>query len=159
MFNLFKKSNSIIAPMCGRVLDLSKVPDGVFASRLAGDGVAIDCSEDVIVAPADGTLSLIFKTNHAFGITLDNGIELLIHIGIDTVKLKGEGFQRLAREKTRVKVGEPIVRINRKFIKEKGYSLISPILITNVEKIEQIKGNVDIKVTSGKDIIFTYKIK
>lgn len=159
MFDVFKKNNSVIAPICGKVLDLSQVPDDVFASKLAGDGVAIECSDDTIVSPVEGTLSLIFKTNHAFGITVDNGIELLVHIGIDTVNLKGEGFERLAKEGGRVKVGDPIIRINRDFIKEKGYSLISPVLITNLEKIKEIKSNVDIKATAGKDTIFTYKVK
>ena len=93
MFGLFKKELKLIAPATGKTIDLSQVPDQVFAEKMAGDGVAIEVTGDTIVAPADGELSLVFKTNHAFAMTLSNGIELLVHVGIDTVSLEGEGFE------------------------------------------------------------------
>lgn len=159
MLNFFKKNCEIIAPASGKVLDLKDVPDKVFAEKMAGDGVAIDVEDENILAPADGVISLIFKTNHAVGMTLGNGAELLIHIGIDTVQLKGEGFTRIVEEGKKVKVGEPIVKINREFITEKGYSLITPVLITNPGVVKDISGNVGLNVKAGKDVIMAYKIK
>ncbi|EJO5349337.1 PTS glucose transporter subunit IIA [Clostridium botulinum] len=159
MFNFFKKEKNIIAPVSGRVLELSKVPDEVFASKLAGDGVAIECEDNTIVAPANGKISLIFKTNHAVGISLDDGTELLVHIGIDTVKLEGKGFERLLEQGDRVKVGDPIIKIDREFIKDKGYSLITPILITNVDNVKNIQCKTGFNAECGKDVLITYTSK
>ncbi len=159
MFGFLKKNFQLIAPVNGKLVDLSKVPDEVFAQKLAGDGVAIESTGDIIVAPADGVLSLIFKTNHAFAMTLDNGAELLVHIGIDTVELQGEGFERLAEEGKRIKAGDPIVKINREYITEKGLSLITPILITNSDNFKEITYKTDVNVTAGKDTILEYKTK
>lgn len=157
MFSLFKKEYIIIAPISGEVLDLSKAPDPVFSQKLAGDGVLINPSDSLIVAPADGVLSMIFKTNHAFGIKLENGIEILVHIGIDTVKLNGQGFERIAAEGSAVKSGEPVMRIDRKFITESGFSLMTPVLITNPDEISAMNFLIDCKVTAGCDAIIRYK--
>ena len=78
---------------------------------MAGDGIAIDTTGDTIVAPADGELTLVFKTKHAFALTLENGVELLVHIGIETVGLEGEGFEQLVEQGTKVKAGTPIIKI------------------------------------------------
>jgi len=134
MFSFFKRENKIVAPVLGRVLELSEVPDEVFASKLAGDGVAIECEDNTIVAPANGVISLIFKTNHAFGITLEDGTELLVHIGIDTVKLEGKGFERLLQEGDKVKTGDPIIRIDRELIMLKIYN-IKQVLMLSLERI------------------------
>ena len=130
MFGLFKKELKLIAPATGKTIDLSQVPDQVFAEKMAGDGVAIEVTGDTIVAPADGELSLVFKTNHAFAMTLSNGIELLVHVGIDTVSLEGEGFERLTEPGQQVKAGTPILKIDRDFILGKGLKLHTPVLIT-----------------------------
>lgn len=157
MFEFFKKKYSLIAPISGKIMNLSEVPDQVFAEKMAGDGIAIDSTGDLVVAPADGVLTLIFRTNHAFGITLDNGLELLVHIGLDTVALNGEGFERIAVEGTNVKAGDPIIKINREFLISKGCNLITPLLITNVDNISDINYENNKHVESGKDIAFTYK--
>lgn len=159
MFGIFKKSLEIIAPISGKVIDLSEVPDKVFAEKMAGDGVGIDSTGDTVVAPVDGTVVLIFKTNHAFAMRLDNGIELLIHIGIDTVELEGVGFERLIEEGSKVKMGEPVIKIDRSFITQKGYSLVTPVLITNPDKLKEIKYNTNLTADAGKQTIITYKIK
>lgn len=159
MFGFLKSSLELLAPVSGRVLPLSSVPDEVFATKLAGDGVAIDPIEDIIVAPGSGELVLIFKTNHAFCIRLENGIEVLVHIGIDTVNLNGEFFERLAIEGTKVKAGDPIVKVNRVKIAEKGYSLITPILITNMEIVKEIEYFHGKVVKAGNDAIISYKVK
>ncbi|WP_027634339.1 PTS sugar transporter subunit IIA [Clostridium hydrogeniformans] len=157
MFGLFKKDLKLVAPVSGKAIDLSQVPDAVFAQKMAGDGAAIEATGDVAVAPCDGTLTLIFKTNHAFAMTLDNGVELLIHIGIDTVELNGEGFERLAEEGTKVTAGTPIIKFNAEFIKSKGLSLATPVLITNPDSVKEIKSLTGKDVTAGEDEIVTYR--
>lgn len=159
MFDFFRKSMELIAPVSGKIIDLSEVPDQVFAQKMAGDGVGIDSTSDIVVAPADGIISLIFKTNHAFAMTLNNGIEILVHIGIDTVELEGKGFERLIQEGSRVKAGDAVIKLNRQLIKENGYSLVTPVLITNSDKLKEINYNTNIVGEAGKDIIITYKTK
>lgn len=159
MFEFFKKAHNLIAAVDGKVIDLSQVPDQVFAERMAGDGAAIDAVGDTIVAPADGELSLIFRTNHAFGISLADGVQLLVHIGLDTVALEGEGFERVAEEGQKVKAGDPIVKIDRELIISKGYSLITPVLITNPDIATDLKSCIGDNVRAGKDVMTSYKIK
>lgn len=163
MFGFFKKkkqneSLNFVAPVNGKVIELSEVPDPVFAQKMAGDGVAIDTTGDIIVAPCDGELSLIFKTKHAFAMTLDNGIEILVHIGIETVSLKGEGFKQLVEQGTKVKAGTPIIKIDRNFIKSKGLSLITPVLITNPDRVKAIDKKINMDAIAGKTIIMEYSL-
>lgn len=161
IFNLFrnKSSMNIVAPVKGRVIDLSETPDKVFAEKMAGDGVAIDAIGDVFVSPCDGTLTMIFKTNHAFGIKTENGIEILVHIGIDTVQLNGDGFERLCEENAKVKAGTPIIKINRELIEKNGKSLITPVLITNMDSIKSLEPKVGIECIEGETIILEYRKK
>lgn len=159
MFGFFKKSFKLIAPIDGKILDISEVPDQVFAQKMAGDGVAIDTTGDTVVAPADGNLSMIFKTNHAFGITLSNGAEILVHIGLDTVALEGAGFERIAQEGQDVKAGDVIIKLNRDEIISKGYSLLTPVLITNPDNFKELEMNIGAQVKAGQDEILTYKAK
>lgn len=159
MFGFLKKEFKLLAPISGKSIDLSQVPDPIFSQKMAGDGVGIDSTDDIVVAPADGVVPVIFKTNHAFGMVLDNGIELLVHIGIDTVELNGIGFERFIQEGSKVKAGEPVIRIDRNLIKEKGYSLVTPVIITNPDILKEIRYNTNIKVEAGKETVISYKIK
>lgn len=159
MFDILKKSFRLTAPIDGKVIPLSEVEDQVFAQKMAGDGVAIDSTGDIIKAPADGKLSLVFRTNHAFGMRLENGIEILVHIGLDTVKLEGEGFQRLAQEGQDVKAGDPVIKIDRKLVESRGYSLVTPVLITNMDKVKEINYKTGSNAVSGKDVVVSYKMK
>ncbi|MFT8340740.1 MAG: PTS glucose transporter subunit IIA [Clostridium beijerinckii] len=165
MFNFFKrnskdsaKETKLIAPITGKTIDLSQVPDQVFAQKMAGDGLAIDPTGDVIVAPADGELTLVFDTLHAFAITLGNGAELLVHIGIDTVSLNGEGFEQLTKAGTKVKAGTPIIKIDRNFILSKGFSLITPVLITNMDLVKELKTDIDKDIVAGQDEIISFSV-
>ncbi|WP_315068577.1 PTS glucose transporter subunit IIA [uncultured Clostridium sp.] len=162
MFNFFKKNTTnetkLLAPVTGKTIDLSQVPDQVFAERMAGDGVAIDPTGDVIVAPADGHLALIFNTKHAFALALDNGVELLVHIGIDTVSLNGEGFEQLVEAGTKVKAGTPIIKIDRDFILSKGFSLITPVLVTNMDAVKDLKADVNKDVVAGQSEVVTFSL-
>ena len=152
------KSYNLVSAVNGKLLNLSEVPDPVFAEKMAGDGVAIDPTGDIIVAPADGELTLVFNTKHAFALTLDNGIELLVHVGIDTVSLKGEGFEQLAEAGIKVKAGTPILKIDRDLIRSKGLSLITPILITNPDITSSIVTNESIETIAGETVVVEYSI-
>lgn len=165
MFNFFKKafgskesSNELklIAPLTGTAIPLSEVPDPVFAQKMAGDGMAIMPTADTVVAPADGELTLLFGTKHAFAMTLENGLEILVHIGVDTVGLNGEGFEALATQGQKVKAGTPIIKIDRDFIASKGLSLATPVLITNVTEVSSISPTESGNVTAGETTILTY---
>jgi sugar PTS system EIIA component len=149
----------LLAPVDGKVLDLSMVPDKIFSRRIVGDGVAIQPKGNIIVAPACGELSVVFKTNHAFGMILENKTEVLVHIGINTLELNGKGFERLAAEGSKVKVGDPIIKFDRNYMEKKGYSVIIPVIITNLENVSNINYlNINSNVKSGEDAILDYKL-
>lgn len=159
MLNIFKKWYNLVAPVSGRTLTLAEVPDQVFAQKMAGDGIAIEAEGDVVVAPADGKLTFIFRTNHAFGMTLDNGVEILVHVGIDTVTLNGEGFERLASEGTMLQSGDPVLSIHRKIVEKSGLSLITPVVITNPDKVVELQTGEQETVQVGQDVIIKYRLK
>lgn len=151
-------ANALVAVATGDVIPLSEVPDPVFAQKLAGDGAAIIVKGDTIVAPADGELSLVFKTKHAFALTLENGLELLVHIGVDTVGLNGEGFEQLVEQGTKVTAGTPIIKIDREFILSKGLSLATPVLITNVDSAKSITTVESGSVVAGENVVVNFEI-
>lgn len=159
MLGFIKRSYKLFAPIDGKVVDLTKIPDDIFAEKMAGDGIAIEATGDTVVAPADGEITLIFKTNHAFGMLLENKVEILVHVGLDTICLCGEGFQRLIEEGKKVKAGEPVLRFDREYIKERNCSFTTPVLITNVEDVCFTDLHIGQEVKAGKDIIFKYKVK
>ena len=150
------KTFKLVAPMTGKSIPLSETPDPVFAQKMAGDGLAMLPEADVVVAPADGELSLVFNTKHAFAMTLENGVELLVHIGIETVTLNGEGFEQLAEAGTKVKAGDPIIKIDREFIKSKGLPLTTPVLITNPDILKSITPVENVATVAGETTILEY---
>lgn len=125
---------AIAAPLSGTLLPLSEVPDAAFAAGKVGKGAAIDPDGDVVVAPADGKVMVTFPTGHAVGLKLDNGLQVLVHIGVDTVNMDGEGFEFLVAKGDRVTAGTPLVRFDRDAIVAAGYSPITPVLVTNHRK-------------------------
>ena len=136
MFQLFKKKPEkpeleLAAMTDGRCIPLEEVKDPVFSGKALGDGVAIIPEDCVITAPCDGTLSMIAETLHAFGMTRDDGLELMVHIGIDTVALKGEGFQALASQGSIIKKGEPVIRFDASLMKEKGVDMTTMLILLN----------------------------
>ncbi|HHV74962.1 MAG TPA: PTS glucose transporter subunit IIA [Thermoanaerobacterium sp.] len=156
MLNIFRKSCRrllIKAPVDGEIVDIVEVPDEVFAQKLVGDGVAVNPKSDIFVSPVDGVITTVFPTKHAIGIKTIEGIEIMIHVGVDTVKLNGEGFTTFINEGDKVKVGDKLLQINKLILESKAKSLISPIIITNIERIKEMNKIIG-SVTAGEtDII------
>ncbi len=157
MFGFFKaKKEKIVAPVDGNIVELSEVPDQVFAEKMAGDGVAIIPLSNTFVAPIAGVVSKIFSTNHAYSIISKNGLEVLVHIGLDTVALKGEGFKRLVEEGQSVSVGKPIISADLEYIKREGKNIITPIVF-NCKKDITIEKN-SVKMVREGEYILTVTI-
>lgn len=133
-----KQGIDILAPVSGEIVPIEDVPDVVFAEKIVGDGIAIKPTGSQLVAPCDGTIGKIFDTNHAFSIESQEGIELFIHFGIDTVELKGEGFSRLAVEAQEVKAGEPILEFDLAFLESRAKSTLTPIVVSNMDELREI---------------------
>ncbi|MEH7440409.1 glucose-specific PTS transporter subunit IIBC [Neobacillus drentensis] len=138
-----------VAPIKGEIKEITAVPDQVFAGKMMGDGFAIVPSEGLVVSPVDGKIVNLFPTKHAIGILSDGGREILIHVGIDTVNLKGQGFETLVSENDRVVKGQPLLKVDLDYIKEHATSTITPIVFTNLAEGEKIviekQGLVDVK--------------
>jgi PTS system glucose-specific IIA component len=148
MFGFLKrKTREVKAPIDGQLIALEEVDDEVFSSRMAGDGVAILPVGDTFVSPIDGVITKIFSTNHAYSVKSKQDLEVLVHIGLETVALKGEGFERLASEGDEVKVGDPIIKVDLNYIKEHAKDIITPILITDESKYEAIDKNTNVVIT------------
>lgn len=161
MFRLFNKEVKIMAPVSGRCVDLSHVPDEIFSQKMIGDGVAIIPSDGLFVAPADGELTMLFPTGHAYGMKVGQHIEILVHIGIDTVELNGEGFELLAEQGQQVKAGTPIIRVDLNFLKQKGYEIITPVIVTSPSPADDesnIKAVCDRDITAKNDLLFTVSL-
>ncbi len=124
----------VLAPISGRAVPLAEVPDEVFAEGMAGQGCAIvpEASGEA-VAPVSGVLVKLFEGGHAFGIATDGGIEMIVHLGLDTIELRGKGFERIATEGERVEAGQPIVRFDLDEIRAGDYDPVTPVLVTNDE--------------------------
>lgn len=124
----------IYSPLKGTTIKLEEVEDEAFSSGILGQGVAILPEEGVLYAPADGTISTFFPTGHAIGMMTDSGVELLIHVGMDTVQLNGKGFHAFAADGDQVKKGQKLLEFDQKLITEAGYSLVTPVLVTNADE-------------------------
>ena len=130
----------IASPLKATTMDLDKVPDPVFSSGAVGQGVGLEPEGDIVVkAPADGTVVVAPSSGHAFGITLDNGVEILIHVGLDTVNLEGKGFDVKVAQGDRVSEGQELVRVDRSVIEQAGYPLTTPVLITNTASFASVE--------------------
>lgn len=132
----------IVAPLAGTVMPLNEVEDPVFSTGVVGQGAGISPADGktiVVTAPAAGTLAVASDSGHAYGITLDSGVEVLIHVGLDTVQLAGKGFDVKVKQGDHVTAGQELVRVDRKTIEDAGYSLTTPVLITNTDKFASVE--------------------
>ena len=145
----------VLAPLDGTVVALEDVPDQVFAQKMVGDGVAIDPSGSLAIAPVAGDLVKLFPGGHAFGITTKEGVELIVHIGLVTVELNGEGFENIAREGQKVKAGTPIVRFDRATIERTGKVILSPVVSSGSGTIVRRASGV---VRAGRDVLFVLQV-
>ncbi|MGE7758510.1 PTS sugar transporter subunit IIA [Peribacillus sp. NPDC097895] len=136
-----KKENveQLLAPINGQVMNIEDVPDPVFSGKMMGDGIAILPEEGLVVSPLDAEVVQVFHTKHALGLRTKSGIELLIHIGLETVNLKGEGFEVHVAEGQSVKAGDKLVTFDIEFLKSNAPSIVTPIVITNGELVEKLE--------------------
>lgn len=146
-------STKLVSPLNGDVKPLSEIKDEVFSSGAMGQGVAIEPSEGVLHAPADGKIALVFPTGHVVGINTTDGAEVLMHIGMDTVNLQGKGFKTLVQKGQEVKAGDPLVEFNIKEIKAAGYEVATPVVVTNSKKYESINQVDNGTVEVGQEIL------
>jgi PTS system beta-glucosides-specific IIC component len=147
------KGGVIAAPVTGNVIALSDVKDEAFSSGAMGQGLGIEPTEGKVYAPIDGEITTFFPTGHAIGITSDNGIEILIHVGMDTVELNGKGFTPKKKQGDRVTKGELMLEFDMNVIKEAGYSTVTPMIITNSEDFADIIPAEPGSITHGQDAI------
>ncbi len=131
-------TNGIYSPLKGQFISIADVPDPTFSGKLVGDGFAIDPTEGVVYSPVDGKVAQIFHTNHAVGIIAESGAEVLVHVGIDTVKMKGEGFTGKVAAGDSVKKGDILIEFDLDLVKERAKSTITPVVITNMDKISDL---------------------
>ncbi|MCI2773056.1 phosphotransferase system enzyme IIA-like protein [Staphylococcus petrasii] len=132
------KEIQIYAPLTGEYVKIEDIPDPVFAQKMMGEGFGINPSEGEVVSPIEGKVDNVFPTKHAIGLKADNGLELLVHIGLDTVQLDGQGFEILVNSGDTVKVGDPLLKFDLEYIRKNAKDVISPIIITNSDQTESI---------------------
>lgn len=130
-----KPAINFLSPLSGKIIPLEEVPDSTFSQKILGDGFAIIPNEGLAVSPFDGSVETLISSHHAIGLRSKEGIEVLIHIGIDTVKLKGQGFKALVQEGQSVRVGDPLIQFDLEFIQKNSPSIITPILFTNTDEL------------------------
>lgn len=160
LFDFLKKGRAVElrAPLSGAVVPLANVPDPVFAGKMVGDGVAIDPSDGVVCSPCDGEVVALFPTFHAVGIRSCDGLEILIHVGIDTVEMKGEGFSSAVTMGDRVTTGQELLRFDPVLVRSKAPSVLSPVLLTSMPRVETFQV-AEGSVEAGKDVLFSVVLK
>ncbi|SET21855.1 glucose-specific PTS transporter subunit IIBC [Anaerobranca gottschalkii] len=152
-----EKTSNFLSPMEGKLIDLSEVPDQVFSKKIMGDGFAIEPQKGDVVSPVDGKVVSLFPTNHAIGILGKDGLEILIHVGIDTVELKGEGFQALVKEGDEIKAGQPLLKVDLEKVKKEGKAIVTPVIFTNLTEGQKIHFEEGKKVQKGQSGIVVIK--
>lgn len=147
----------ILSPFTGRVVRIEDVPDPVFAEKMVGDGLAVDPTDGVGCAPTAGHIQLFHRSGHALAVKTSDEVAVLVHIGIDTVGMKGEGFTRLAEEGDRVAAGQEIVRFDLGAIRSAGHSPISPVILPDLPDGFEIEKTGLVEVRAGKDVLLTVR--
>ena len=161
MFGQFKKKTEepkvLVATQNGRSVDITTLPDPVFAEKMLGDGFAVAPSDGIVAAPADGEIIDVQDSLHAYGIRTDDGLEILVHIGINTVALNGEGFQCHVKVGNRVKAGDVLAEADLGLMKEKGYETYTITLITNMDAVKNLQVEY-VDTIRGETPVLTYNI-
>lgn len=152
MFGFLKrKIREIKSPVDGQIVALESVDDEVFSKKLVGDGVAVIPMSNIFTAPIDGMITKIFPTNHAYSIKSTKDLEVMVHIGLDTVALEGKGFERIANEGDEVKAGDPVIRVDLAYIREHAKDIITPVIISDDSDVKNIEKRLNI--VKSQDII------
>ncbi len=165
MFSKWRKKSAenqvveVVAPVTGRAVPLTEVPDEAFAGGHMGQGVAIEPTEGKLIAPFDGTVVHVIKSNHAVMVENAEGLQFLFHIGINTVSLKGEGFTSHVTTGDAVKAGQILIEFDIAKIKEAGYPVITPIIVTNADEVASDLEKIIGPVTAGRDVILKAVLK
>ncbi|KAF1370969.1 MAG: N-acetylglucosamine-specific PTS transporter subunit IIBC [Yokenella regensburgei] len=150
---------TLVSPVTGDVVALEQVPDEAFASKAVGDGIAVKPTEKLVVSPAAGTIVKIFNTNHAFCLETEKGAEIVVHMGIDTVALNGEGFKRLVEEGAEVTAGQPILEMDLDFLNANARSMISPVVCSNIDDFSGLVIKAQGSVVAGQTPLYEIKGK
>lgn len=156
MFDIFKKKEKkhvVGSPAKGKAVSLKEVNDPTFAEEMLGKGAAVIPEEGKIYAPADGEIGMVFDTLHAISMTTDFGAELLIHVGLDTVKMKGDGFTGHVKAGDHVKKGDLLLEVDLEKVKAAGYDTITPVLVCNTQDYASVEGIESAHVNAGDDLI------
>lgn len=146
------KTIMVVSPFDGNAAEVETAPDEGFAGKMMGDGAVVEPMEDTVKAPIDATVSFVFPTKHAIGLETEDGMEMLLHIGIDTVKLDGKGFEILVEEGAKVKKGDALMKLDRDYIKSHAPSLVSPILCTDLSDNQKIRIVKTGKIKAGENL-------
>lgn len=152
-----KKEKVFYSMVTGSSIDLSEVDDEMFAGRVLGDGIAVEPEEDTFVAPCTGTVTTVTDTKHAIGLENEDGVQVLIHIGLDTVKLDGKGFDTYVEPGQKVKAGDPLVKVDRKMLKEEGIPDVSMLIFVEPNGYKLSKFYTDQKVEAGTSVLAEYE--
>ena len=145
--------DKVYAPVKGNIVKLENVEDEAFSSGAMGKGIAIDPAEGKVYAPFDGIIETAFPTKHAIGLTSDKGVELLIHVGMDTVKLNGEHFTSHIEEGQKIKKGDLLLEFNIEGIKKAGYPVITPVIVTNSDDYKDVAAADAASINAGDDLL------
>lgn len=157
---LFSKKEAYLwAVADGEVIPLDQVKDEAFASGILGEGFAIEPSAGTVYSPVSGTVESIADTKHAYTLLTDDGLDVLVHVGIDTVELKGEGFLPMVQQGDHVKAGDVLLRANLELIRSQGYPLTIPVVVTNAETLKQFHVISSPQVIGGKSKAAKYQIQ
>jgi len=149
----------LVSPMSGDIVSLTEVPDPVFSQKMMGDGIAVNPSEGKVVAPIDAKVLNVFPTKHAIGLEAAGGLELLIHVGLDTVNMKGEGFDVKVSEGDQVKKGDVLLTYSLELVREKAASVMTPMIVSNGDMVKHMEKHENVTAVAGETTVLTIKLK
>ena len=152
-----KKRTVIGAPLKGECISIKEVKDATFAEEILGKGIAIIPADGKVYAPADGTVSTVFPTGHAVGMTTPDGVEILIHVGMDTVELKGQFFHTIVEADQKVKKGDLLLEADMEGISNAGYDTVTPMIICNSADYSEITCKTEGMVEAGEEVLTCFK--
>lgn len=155
LFDRFKKEvdQSVYSPIEGMCVDISNVKDEVFSKMMMGDGIGVIPKDNVVYSPCDGELTMVFPTKHAFGITMNDGVEVLVHIGMDTVNLNGVGFKSFKNKGDKVKHGDKIIEFDENYLSREDLDMTTMVIITNTNNHKFDKIGIDKEVNKEVKVL------